>query len=207
MFFRLQKKGYWGRRCEKNKGPLPEKILGTDPKTGKLISVKIGRYGPFVQIGSAEDEDRPRFASLAKGQSVETITLEEALQLFQLPRSVGELDGKPIEAAIGRFGPYLKHDGAFITIPKGYDPHHITFEESEKLIAEKKEKDANKYIKSFPEDDSLKILNGRFGPYISYNRNNYKIPKGIVPVELSFEETVKIINDAPAKRPRSARRK
>ena len=193
--------------AEKYELKVGEKILGTDPKTGKLISVKIGRYGPFVQIGSAEDEDRPRFASLGKGQSVETITLEEALQLFQLPRSVGELDGKPIEAAIGRFGPYLKHDGAFITIPKGYDPHHITFEESEKLIAEKKEKDANKYIKSFPEDDSLKILNGRFGPYISYNRNNYKIPKGIVPAELSFEETVKIINAAPAKRPKTARRK
>lgn len=193
--------------AEKYELKVGEKILGTDPKTGKLISVKIGRYGPFVQIGSAEDEDRPRFASLGKGQSVETITLEEALQLFQLPRSVGELDGKPIEAAIGRFGPYLKYDGVFITIPKGYDPHHITFEESEKLIAEKKEKDANKYIKSFPEDDSLKILNGRFGPYISYNRDNYKIPKGIEPAELSFEETVKIINDAPAKRPKTARRK
>lgn len=193
--------------AEKYELKVGEKILGTDPETGKLISVKIGRYGPFVQIGSAEDEDRPRFASLAKGQSIETITMEEALQLFQLPRRVGEVDGKPVDASIGRFGPYLKYDNAFITIPKGFDPYHITLEESEKLIAEKKEKDANRHIKSFPEDDSLKILNGRFGPYISYNRDNYKIPKGVVPAELSFEETVKIINAAPAKRTKAPRGK
>jgi DNA topoisomerase-1 len=184
-----------------------ERILGTDPKTGKPVSVKIGRFGPFVQIGSAEDEDKPQFASLAKGQSIETIELEEALALFNLPRKVGELDGKTVESAVGRFGPYLKFDGLFVTIPKGCDPYHITLEEAEKLIVEKKEKDANRYIKIFPEDDTLQILNGRFGPYISYNKVNYKIPKGAVPAELSFEEVVKIINEAPPKRENIARGK
>ncbi|MDR1632974.1 MAG: type I DNA topoisomerase [Dysgonamonadaceae bacterium] len=184
-----------------------EKILGTDPKTGKPVSVKIGRFGPFVQIGSAEDEAKPLFASLAKGQSIETISLEEALRLFQLPRKVGESEGKPIEAAVGRFGPYLKYDNMFISIPKGYDPYHITLEEAEKLITEKKEKEANKYIKLFPEDAGLQILNGRFGPYISYNRVNFRVPKGVVPTELSFEETMKIINAAPAKSSKTAKRK
>jgi DNA topoisomerase-1 len=193
--------------AEKYELKVGEKIIGADPETGKQVSVKIGRFGPFVQIGSAEDAEKPRFASLAKGQSIETITLEDALQLFRLPRKVGELEGKPIEAAVGRFGPYLKHDNMFITIPKGYSPHHITFEEAEKIIMEKKEKDASRHIKSFPEDDSLKILNGRFGPYISYNRTNYRIPKGFVPAELSFEETVKIINEAPSKRERTRGRK
>ena len=184
-----------------------ERPLGIDPKTGKPVSVKVGRFGPFAQIGSADDEVKPQFASLAKGQSIETITLEEALSLFNLPRKVGELEGKQVEAAIGRFGPYLKYDGTFVTIPKGYDPYHITIEEAKKLIAEKKEKEANKLIKSFPEDAKLQILNGRYGPYISYNKANYKIPKGTVPAELSFEETMKIINAAPAKPAKSARGK
>jgi DNA topoisomerase-1 len=176
-----------------------EKILGIDSKTGKPVSVKIGRFGPFVQIGSADDEVKPQFASLSKGQSIDTITLEEALLLFNFPRKVGELDGKLVEAAVGRFGPYLKCDTLFVTIPKGYDPHHITIEEAEILIAEKKEKDANRFIKSFPEDSTLHILNGRFGPYIAYGSINYKIPKGKVPAELSFEDIVTIINNAPAK--------
>lgn len=185
-----------------------EKILGTEPETGKQVSVKIGRFGPFVQIGSAEDEDRPRFASLAKGQSVDTISLEEALQLFLLPRRVGEVEGKPVNAAVGRFGPYLRYDNTFITIPKGLDPHHITLEEAEKLIAEKKEKDANRHIKSFPEDAKLQILNGRFGPYISYDRANYKIPKEVTePAGLSFEETMKIIDAALAKPAKAGRKK
>jgi DNA topoisomerase-1 len=176
-----------------------ERILGTDPKTGKPVSVKIGRFGPFAQIGSAEDEEKPQFASLAKGQSIETISLEESLQLFNLPRTVGELEGKPVVAAIGRFGPYLKFNNTFTTISKEYDPYHITIAEAEKLIAEKKERDANKIIKSFPEDDKLQILNGRFGPYISYNKANYKISKGLVPAELSYEDCKKIISEAPEK--------
>jgi len=176
-----------------------ERALGTDPKSGKPVSAKIGRFGPFAQIGSAEDEVKPQFASLAKGQSIETITLAEALQLFELPRTVGEIDDKTVIAAIGRFDPYLKYNNAFVTIPKDYDPYHITLEEAKKLIAEKAEKEANKLIKTFQENDKLQILNGRFGPYISIDKNNYKIPKGKVPAELSYDEVLKIIQDAPAK--------
>ena len=193
--------------ASKSELKVGERLLGTDPKTGKPVSAKIGRFGPFVQIGSAEDEVKPQFASLAKGQSIETITLEEALSLFNLPRKVGELEGKPVEAAIGRFGPYLKYDGTFTTIPKGFDPYHITIKEAEKLIAEKKEKEANKLIKSFSEDAKLQILNGRYGPYVSYNKVNYKIPKGTAPAGLSFEEAMKIINAAPAKPAKSAKGK
>lgn len=193
--------------ASKSELKVGERILGADPKTGKQVSVKIGQFGPFVQIGSAEDEAKPQFASLAKGQSIETLTLEEALPLFDLPRRVGELDGKPIDAAVGRFGPYLKYDGMFISIPKGCDPHHITFDEANKLIAEKKEKEANKHIKSFPEDPYLQILNGRFGPYIFYNKANYSVPKGTVPAELTYEETRKIIDAALSKPAKSAKRK
>jgi DNA topoisomerase-1 len=176
-----------------------ERMLGTDPKTGKPVSVKIGRFGPFVQIGSAEDEEKPQFASLAKGQSIESITLEESLQLFSLPRTVGALDDKPVVAAVGRFGPYLKFNNTFTTIPKNYDPYHITIEEAGQLIREKIERDANKLIKSFPEDGKLQLLNGRYGPYISFDKANYKIPKGVVPAELSYEEVMKIIKEAPEK--------
>jgi DNA topoisomerase-1 len=176
-----------------------EKLLGTDPVSGKPVSVKIGRFGPFVQIGSAEDEEKPRFASLMPAQSIETIQLDEALRLFELPRTVGQLEGNPVIAAIGRFGPYLKYNNAFTTIPKTYNPYHITIEEAEKLIREKSERDANKQIKSFPEDANLLILNGRFGAYISYNKTNYKIPKGTVPADLTFEEAMKIIKETPEK--------
>jgi DNA topoisomerase-1 len=152
-----------------------------------------------VQIGSADDEEKPQFASLAKGQSIESISLDEALQLFNLPRTVGTLEGKPVSAAIGRFGPYLKYDNSFTTIPKNYDPYHITIEEAEQLIKEKQERDANKVIKAFPEDAKLQVLNGRFGPYIAYEKANYKIPKNANPAELSYDEAMKIIREAPVK--------
>jgi DNA topoisomerase-1 len=185
--------------ASKSELKVGERALGVDPKSGKPVSVKIGRFGPFVQIGSAEDEEKPRFASLAKGQSLETITLSESLQLFDLPRAVGELDGKPVSAAIGRFGPYITYGSTFVTIPKGYDPYHITLDEAAKLIKEKQEKEANKCIKSFSEDEKLQILNGRYGPYISYDKANYKIPKNIVPSEISFKEAMEIIKAAPEK--------
>jgi DNA topoisomerase-1 len=178
-----------------------ERILGTDPKTGKSVSVKIGRFGPYVQIGTVEDEEKPQFAALLKDQSIETITLDQALELFILPRTVGTLDDKPIIAAIGRFGPYLKYNNTFITIPKDYNPYHITLEEADKVIKEKKERDANRTIKLFAEDEKMQILNGRFGPYISYEKIAYKIPKETVPEELSFDDCMKIIKEAPEKRP------
>jgi len=176
-----------------------ERVLGADPKTGKPVSVKIGRFGAFVQIGSADDEEKPLFASLAKGQSIETISLDEALQLFNLPRTVGTLDDKPVVAAVGRFGPYLKFGNTFVTIPKNYDPYHITIEKAGQLIKEKQERDANKLIKSFPEDAKLQVLNGRFGPYIAYEKANYKIPKGTTPSELSYADAMKIIQETPEK--------
>ena len=184
-----------------------ERLLGVDPVSGKPVSVKIGRFGPFVQIGSAEDEEKPRFASLTQAQSLETIQLDEALRLFDLPRTIGQLEDKPVIAAIGRFGPYLKFNNTFVTIPKDYNPYQITIEEAEKLIREKQKKDANKRIKSFPEDENLHILNGRFGPYISYNKANYKIPKDKLPAELSFEEVMKIIKETPEKPAKSKAKK
>ncbi|GMO36144.1 MAG: type I DNA topoisomerase [Candidatus Azobacteroides pseudotrichonymphae] len=176
-----------------------ERILGTD-KNGKPISVKIGRFGSFVQIGSAEDEEKPQFASLVQGQSIESITLEEALALFDLPRTVGIVANKPVIVTIGRFGPYMKFDNAFISIPKEYDPYHITIEEAEKLIKEKKERDANKIIKFFSENNDLKVLNGRFGAYIAYKKNNYKIPRGIVPEIISYDDAMEIIEKNPKRK-------
>lgn len=184
----------------KTEHKIGERILGTDPKTGKQVSVKIGRYGPFVQIGQADDEEKPQFASLLKDQSIETISLEEALKLFQLPRVVGQIDGKEVTAAIGRFGPFLKYEGSFTTIPKDYSPMTISIEDAERLIREKKEKDAKKVIKTFTEDPKLQILNGRFGPYIAFDGNNYKIPKGKEPAELTYDESMQLINDAPEKK-------
>ena len=178
---------------------IGERVLGTDPKTGKQVSVKIGRYGPFVQVGHAEDEEKPSFASLMKGQSIETITLEEALKLFELPRLVGEIEGKPVTAAIGRFGPFIKYNNMFVTIPKTLSPMTITIEESQDLIRDKKEKEANRIIQSFPQDEKLQVLNGRFGPYISYNGANYKIPKGKVAAELSYNECLEIVKESPDK--------
>lgn len=180
----------------KQEHKVGERVLGVDPKSGKPVSAKIGRFGPFVQIGSAEDEEKPRFTSLAKGQSMETITLDEALQLFELPRTVGELDGKTVVAAIGRFGPYIRYNNAFVTIPKDLSPYHITLEEAEKLIQEKKEKDAQKHIKSFAEDENLQVLNGRYGPYISFNKKNFKIPKETIPSDITYEQAMEIVNSA-----------
>ena len=178
---------------------IGERILGTDPKTGRQISVKIGRFGPMAQIGVQDDEDKPQFAGLQKSQSIATITLEEALKLFELPRSVGEYEGKDVGIGIGRFGPYIKHDGKFISLPKAYDPYSINIEDAIPLIEDKRLKDAQKTIKVFPEDEGLQILNGRYGPYIAYKKNNYKIPKGTTPESLDFEAAMKIINDSEAK--------
>jgi DNA topoisomerase-1 len=178
-----------------------ERILGVDPGSGKSVSVKIGRFGPYVQIGTADDNEKPQFASLTKDQSLETITLGQALQLFVLPRTVGELDGKPVLAAIGRFGPYLKFDNKYAAIPGEYSPYHITLEEAEEVIRKKEAQDANKIIRSFAEDEKLQVLNGRYGPYITYEKKNYKIPKDSAPDKLSYADCMKIINETPDKKP------
>ena len=181
--------------ASKQEHKIGERILGTDSKTNKPVSVKIGRFGPFVQVGSADDETKPSFASLKPDQSIETISLEEALKLFDLPRTIGNLEEKPVIAAIGRFGPYIKFDTLTVSIPKEYDPYHISLEEAERLIIKKREFEAARHIKNFPENENLQILNGRFGPYISFNGKNYKIPKETDPRNLSCEEAMGIVNE------------
>ncbi len=189
---------------------IGERVLGNDPQTGEPVSVKIGRFGPIVQIGSADSDTKPRFASLRKDQSVFDITLEEALKLFDLPREVGEFEGKPVVAAVGRFGPYLRHDGKFVSIPKTLSPTSISLEEAEELIKAKREADNNKIVKTFDEDADVQILNGRYGVYISYKKGNYKIPKSVTdPATLTLEQVREIIAEqdkAPKKTVRRATR-
>lgn len=185
-----------------------ERVLGVDPKTGKPVSVKIGRYGPMIQLGDGEGEEKPQFASLLKGQSVSTITLEEALKLFEFPRHIGEYEGSDLTVAIGRYGPYVKFDGKFISIPKEYSPAHLTLDEAVSLIEEKRREEANRVVKTFPEDETIQILNGRYGVYIACGKNNYKIPKTVAdPSALTLEECRDIIADQDTKPKRPARRK
>ena len=180
-----------------------ERQLGVDPKTGKPVSVKIGRFGPLVQLGEGDTEEKPQFASLLKGQSVSTITLEEALKLFEFPRTIGEYEDKDVTVAIGRFGPYIKHDNKFVSIPKDYAPAAITLEEAVQLIVAKRDAETKKVVKTFAEDADLQILNGRYGIYIAYKKSNYKIPKTVKePANLTLEECKEIIeaqDSAPKK--------
>lgn len=183
-----------------------ERVLGTDPATGRTVSVKIGRFGPVVQIGESTDTEKPQFASLRKDQSVFDITLEQALKLFELPRNLGEFEGKDITVAIGRFGPYIRHDNKFVSIPKDISPLEITAEEAQQLIVAKREADSKKTVKVFDEDPAMMILNGRFGVYISYNKGNYKIPKTVTdPASLTYEECKQIV-DSQAESPKKSRR-
>ncbi len=173
-----------------------EKILGKDPETGKTVSVKIGRYGPVAQIGESTDEDKPKFAPLQKGQLIENITLEDALKLFNLPRSLGKYEGKEAIVGVGKFGPYIRHDNKFYSLKKNIDdPYTISLERGIELIEEKREKEKNKIIKKYENEPELFVLNGRWGPYISYKKNNYKIPKSYQPSELTVENCMEIINN------------
>jgi DNA topoisomerase-1 len=187
----------------KTEHKVGERELGTDPKTGLPVFVKIGRFGPVVQLGAANPDDKafkPQFASLMKGQSIETITLEESLRLFELPRTVGDYEGKTIVAGVGRFGPFVRHDDKFISIPKGLNPQTISTEEAIKLIIGKREKEAQRSLKKFDEEPELELLNGRFGPYISYKGANYKIPATVTdPKALTLDEVMKIISLAGEK--------
>lgn len=170
-----------------------ERILGNDPVSGKPVSVKIGRFGPVIQIGTVNDEEKPRFAQLAKGQSLETIKLEEALEAFKLPRTLGEFDGHTVTVGVGRFGPYVRYDKLFVAIPKETDPMEITLDEAVELIKNKMEAEKKKFIKAFDSDPDMQILNGRYGPYINYQKKNYKIPENIEPMDLNLEACFKII--------------
>ncbi len=181
---------------ERSKG---EKILGDDPGTGKPVSVKIGRFGPMVQLGVAEDEEKPRFASLLKGQSIETITLEQALDLFKLPRNLGQFEDSEITVAIGRFGPYVRHNNKFYSLEKEDDPHTIAIDKAIELIQIKREEEKNRIILEYAEQPGLLVLNGKYGPYISFEKKNYKIPKSKTPAELTLDECLEIIKNTPDK--------
>jgi DNA topoisomerase-1 len=176
-----------------------ERELGIDPESGKPVIARMARYGPVVQIGeqSEDPENKPRFASMIKGQHIETITLEEAMVLFQLPRTLGEYEDKVMTVAIGRFGPYVRHDNKFVSLKKNIDdPYAIEAERAIELIEEKREKDRNKFIKSFDDEPDLQVLNGRWGPYIAYQKKNFKIPKDTDPTTLTKEDCLKLIKEA-----------
>ena len=177
----------------KTEHKVGERILGTDPVSGKPVSVKIGRYGPIIQIGSVEDEEKPRFAQLPKGMTLETITLEEALECFKLPRTLGDFEEKTVSVGVGRFGPYVRHNNAFVSIPKGTDPMSVTLEDAIALIQSKREAAENKIIKTFEEEPGLQILNGRYGPYIAFEKKNYKIPENVDPKDLDLQTCFKVI--------------
>ena len=172
-----------------------ERLLGNDPKTGRPVFVKIGRFGPVVQIGTADDREKPQFAQLPKEQSMETITIEEAMELFKLPREIGEYEGKPVTIGAGRFGPYVLHNRQYTSIPKGTDPMSITLDEAIALIQEKRQQDIKKHIKFFLEDPKLEVLNGRYGPYLCYDGKNYRLPKEMHERanNLTFAECKKVI--------------
>ena len=186
-----------------------ERKLGDDPKTGHPVFVKIGRYGPVVQIGTADDDEKPRFAQLPADKSMETITLDEALELFKLPRTVGEFEGKNVTIGAGRFGPYVLHDKKYVSIPKDEDPLTLTLERAIELIESKRKAEEERHLKKFDEDPKLEVLNGRYGPYIVYDGKNYRIPRDLHPkaAELSYEQCMDIVNNPPAPKKRGTAKK
>ena len=179
-----------------------ERELGKDPKTGKPVFVKIGRFGPVVQIGSADDAEKPLFAQLPAEMSLENITLEEAMELFKLPRQLGKYENLPVTIGAGRFGPYVLHNKKYVSLPKGYDPMGVKLEEAVKLIEGKRKEEVQRHLKKFEEDPKLEVLNGRYGPYIAYDGKNYRLPKNLhdKAAELSYDECMAIVNDTPQKK-------
>ena len=177
----------------KSEHRVGERILGEEPGTGRQVSVKIGRFGPVVQIGTSEDEEKPRFAQLKKNQSIETLTIDEAMELFRLPCTLGEYEGHKVTVADGRFGPYVKVNNMFVSLPKGKDPLELTYDEAIELYHAKLEAEAKRHLKKFEEDPDMEIMNGRFGPYIVYKETNYKIPKNIEPMDLTHEACLQLI--------------
>jgi DNA topoisomerase-1 len=187
-------------KSEKVKG---ERLLGPDPESGKNVYVKIGRFGPMVQIGESEDTEKPRFASLKKGQSIESLTLQEAMKLFDFPRTIGEYEDAEMTVAIGRFGPYVKHKSAFYSLAKTDDPASVDAERAVELIEEKRKKEKERVIRIFEEDPDVQVLNGRYGPYIAIGKSNYRIPKSTDPASLTLEQCREIAakSDAAPKTP------
>ena len=193
---------------EKTEHKVGERQLGVDPESGRVMSVKIGRYGPMAQLGTSDDNEKPRFATLKPGQSIESITLEEAIDLFKLPRTLGLFEEQPVVVNTGKYGPYVNHGKLFASIPKDEDPLSLTIERAIELIMERRKADAEKFIKCFDEDKDLQVLNGRFGPYLSYKKKNVKLPKSMAAraAELTYEECKAVI-DGEEKKPARSRRK
>lgn len=185
-----------------------ERLLGTDPKSGKNVYARIGRYGPMAQIGESDQEEKPKFASLQKDQSIQTITLEEALELFKFPKVIGQYEDVDIKINKGRYGPYVQQNKLFVSIKEeeGDTLENMTIERAIELIEQKKEEDRNRIIKTFDEDDSMQLLNGRYGAYLKVGRKNYKLPKDVEPADLSYEECVHIMENQPKKK-RKTRKK
>ena len=192
---------------ERSEQRVGQRILGTQPGTGLQVSVSIGRYGPMAQLGTSEDKEKPRFASLQSGQSLETITLDEALSLFDLPKTIGMYEGEPLTVASGRFGPYVRHAGKYYSLPKEADPLAYTEEEAIQLIKDKLANEEKSLLKTFSEDTELQIRDGRFGPYLKYKGENYKLPKGTAPESLSYDDCLKLIAETPTKSVRKGGRK
>ncbi|PWJ59033.1 DNA topoisomerase-1 [Dyadobacter jejuensis] len=185
---------------------LTSRELGQDPATGKKVSVRIGKYGPYVQIGDVEDEEKPKFASLLKGQLMETIKFEEAMELFKLPRVVGSFEDEELTVNIGRFGPYAKHLTKYYSLAKTDDPMTVTEARVIEIIKEKRIIESNRLIKEFEEDEDAKVLNGRYGPYIAFGKKNVKIPKDVEPASLTYEQVVKLAAETPDKPARGAKK-
>ena len=195
----------------KSEHRVGERILGNDPKTGKLVSVKIGRFGPVVQIGTADDEEKPRFAQLKKTQSLETLTLDEALELFKLPRDLGQYEGSSVTIGAGKYGPYVQHQGKYVSMPKDANPLAITLNEAVALIQQKRKEDAEKHLRVFAEDSEMEIMRGRFGAYLYYKGNNYHLSKAQQAEyeTLTYEQCLAIIEaqeNKPTGRARYAKR-
>jgi DNA topoisomerase-1 len=190
---------------EKSEKFSGEKLLGQEPATGNNVFVKIGRFGPMVQIGDTESEEKPRFAALKKGQTLDNITLQDALDLFKFPRTIGNYEDEEMVVSIGRFGPYVRHKSKFYSLGKEDDPLTVEDERAIAIIEEKRKKDREKIIKMFDENEDVQVLNGRWGPYISIGKKNYKIPKGTEPASLSLDDCLKIAKAAD-KNPTKTRR-
>ena len=191
---------------EKQERKVGERILGTDPKSGRQVSVKIGRFGPVVQIGTASEAEKPRFAQLQKGQSIDSITLDEALNLFALPRTLGEWEGVPVTVNVGRFGPYIQVGKEFVSLPATLDPLSVSLDDAIELVQQKRQYEQKRQIKTFDENPDVEILNGRYGPYIAMGGKNYKIPSGVDPASLDLAACMEIIEKA-AEKPAAPRRR
>ena len=182
-----------------------EKLLGVDPASGKNVYVKVGRFGPVAQIGDTESEEKPRFAGLRKDQSIENVTLEEVLKLFEFPRILGVFEDKEVSVSVGRFGPYVKHNNAFYSLAKTDNPTNIDIERAIEIIEEKRQKDVENTLMTFDNDPDMKVLNGRFGPYISYKKKNYRIGKDVDPHTMTYDDCLKLVEATPKAAPAKRR--